>query len=156
VDLSGVAPAEREQRLAALLASERAQGFELSAPPLLRFTLVRCGGHGHPLGVGKHQRVNEGWAMAGVVVEVLARDRGEALSPVPAYREYLGWLARQDREAARAAWRDALAGLAEATHVAPVDPRRPARVPAQHGFALSAELTRRLVAQARRQGLTLN
>ena len=43
---------------------------------------------------------------------------GAALARVTPYRDYLAWLARQDRAAALAAWQEALAGLEEATHVA--------------------------------------
>ena len=49
------------------------------------------------------------------------RTRGmpAALPRVTPYRDYLAWLAGQDRAAALAAWREALAGLEEATLVAP-------------------------------------
>ena len=44
-----------------------------------------------------------------------------SLPRVTPYRDYLAWLAGQDRAAALAAWRDALAGLEGATHLAPPD-----------------------------------
>ena len=43
---------------------------------------------------------------------------------VTPYRDYLAWIAAQDRAAAIAAWREALAGLEEATRLAPHDPGR--------------------------------
>src|SRR5262249_43132400 len=81
---------------------------------------------------------------------------GAELPRVTPYRDYLAWLARQDRSAAVAAWGDALAGLEEATHIAAPDAGREARVPEQVDVALSVELSRGLGDQARRQGLTLN
>ena len=59
-----------------------------------------------------------------------------ALPRVTPYRDYLAWLAAQDRAAAIAAWREALAGLEEGTRVAPHDPRTSAgRARADHAGA---------------------
>ena len=53
------------------------------------------------------------------------------LPRVTPYRDYLAWIAAQDRDAAIAAWRETLAGLDAATRVAPHDRddrrRRPSR-----------------------------
>ena len=61
------------------------------------------------------------------------RSRGDAaaLPRLTPYRDYLAWLAAQDRAAATAAWREALAGLEEATRLAPQDRVRVPRVPEQ-------------------------
>ena len=72
------------------------------------------------------------------------------------YRDYLAWIAAQDRDAAVLAWRDALAGLEEATLLAPPDRGRAAVAPEQIVLELSATLTSALTRQARTQGLTLN
>ena len=86
------------------------------------------------------------------------RSSGDAgvLPRVTPYRDYLAWLATQDRGAAIAAWREALAGLEEGTHLAPRDPARVPIVPEQIVLSLSESLTTALTQQARRQGLTLN
>ena len=72
------------------------------------------------------------------------------------YRDYLAWLAGQDRAAAVAAWREALAGLEEGTRLAPPDPGRVPIAPEQIVLSLNAPLTTALTQQARQQGLTLN
>src|SRR5207302_6463420 len=72
------------------------------------------------------------------------------------YRDYLAWLARQDRPAAIAAWREALAGLEEGTHVAPYDPARRPLSPEQVELSLSEALTATVSRQARQRGVTLN
>ena len=41
IDLSVAGRAQREQRLAAILAQERAERFDLAAAPLMRFALIR-------------------------------------------------------------------------------------------------------------------
>ena len=65
----------------------------------------------------------DGWSAPVLVRELLAlyASKGDAaaLPRVTPYRNYLSLLAAQDRESAVAAWREALAGLEEATHVAP-------------------------------------
>ena len=82
---------------------------------------------------------------------------GAALPRVTPYRDYLAWLAAQDRAAAVAAWREALAGLEEPTRVgAAGSGTRAAVAPEQITLALSETLSAALTAQARRQGLTLN
>src|SRR5512134_3573323 len=48
-DWSALCAVEREERLRALLAEDRRQGFDLSAPPLLRATLVRLAAEAHHL-----------------------------------------------------------------------------------------------------------
>ena len=52
-----------------------------------------------------------------------ARATPRALPRVTPYRDYLAWIAAQDRAARVAAWREALAGLEEATRLAPPDAR---------------------------------
>ncbi len=47
------------------------------------------------------------------------------------YRDYLAWIARQDRAAATTAWREALAGLEEPTYLAPRERTRAPAVPEQ-------------------------
>ena len=159
LDLSLAEPGEREQRLAEVLAQERAQRFELSAPPLLRFALIRLGSEEHRLVVTNHHIVLDGWSLPVLVEELLTlyRERERASLPaVTPYRDYLGWLARQDRAMAMAAWNEALAGLEEPTLVAPAGRTRAPRVPEQIALPLSETLSGALQQAARRHGVTLN
>src|ERR1700674_2279271 len=80
----------------------------------------------------------------------------EALPRVTPYREYLAWLAAQDRAAAIAAWPGALAGVEGATFVAPPHPGRIPVAPEQITLSLSARLTSALTQSARIHALTLN
>jgi hypothetical protein len=157
LDLSGLDGAERERQLAGFLAQDREQRFELRSAPLIRFGLVRLSGAEHRLVVSNHHLVLDGWSTP-VLVEELLRLYGGGAADLPRltpYRDYLVWLSGQDRAAAEAAWREALAGLEEATHIAAPDAGRVARVPEQVDVALSGELSRALSEQARRHGLTL-
>ena len=150
----------REERLAAVLAQDRAERFDLADAPLIRFALIRLAADRHRLVLTNHHIVMDGWSMPVLVRELLTlyahRGDAAALPRVTPYRDYLAWAAAQDRAGALAAWREALAGLEEATRLAPHDPGRAPVAPEQMRLALSEPLTAALTAQARRHGLTLN
>ncbi|MGH3991313.1 MAG: condensation domain-containing protein, partial [Pseudonocardiaceae bacterium] len=167
VDLSGVEePAAREGELAHLLNQDWERRFDLAAPPLLRSTLVRLSPDRHRLVLTHHHILLDGWSGPVLVREFLAlytqharcaQPGGPAaLSPVTPYRDYLGWLAARDRDSARTAWREALAGLEEPTLVAPVDHARAPQLPRTLTQMLSARTTRRLVDHARHGGWTIS
>src|SRR5207247_8754685 len=78
------------------------------------------------------------------------------LPRVTPYRDYLAWIAAQDRTGARSAWQAALVGLEEATRVAPPDRARKPVAPERLTVSLSETLTTALRRQGREQGLTLN
>ena len=106
-----------------------------------------------------HHILLDGWSTAVLVQELLTlyahKGNAAVLPRVTPYRDYLSWLAVQDRAAAVAAWRDALAGLEEATRLAPHDRGRAVVAPKQIMLAVSEQLTTALN-EVRRQGLTLN
>ncbi|HEX2316109.1 MAG TPA: amino acid adenylation domain-containing protein [Thermomonospora sp.] len=159
VDLSGLPAAERDERMAALLAADRTRRFDLAAPPLCRLTLIRLGDHDR-LVLGHHLVLWDGWS-AGLFLEQLFTlyERGgddRELPPPGSYRDYLAWLSEQDAGEAAAAWRDALAGLQEPTLVGPPDPSREPAIPEQLRAHLPAGLSDRLREETRRHGLTLN
>ncbi|OLF09115.1 hypothetical protein BLA60_21305 [Actinophytocola xinjiangensis] len=158
VDLS--ADPDPEAALAALMAHDKATPFDPEQPPLLRFTLVHLGPDRHRLVVTNHHLLLDGWSkpiVLGELFDLYAAGGDDAgLPPVIQFREYLVWLARQDRDQALESWRTALAGLDEPTLLTPSDP---ARVPApavEYEASLSEELTAALAALARRHGLTVN
>src|SRR5215831_14832174 len=84
------------------------------------------------------------------------RGDATALPRVTPYRDYLSWLAAQDRAAASAAWSAALAGLEEPCLVAPADRARAPVLPEQITLAMSDAATATLTQAARARGLTLN
>ncbi|WP_428985994.1 amino acid adenylation domain-containing protein [Streptomyces pyxinicus] len=144
--------------LAELERAELARRFELHRPPLLRLVLARVADGDHRLIVTVHHILVDGWSMPLLVGDLLALYGSDgdasALPAVRPYRDYLKWLKRQDVPAAEAAWRAALATLAEPTLVAAADPARPAVRPGVHALELSAAATARLTAAARRLGTT--
>ncbi|GHF27769.1 hypothetical protein GCM10018790_01390 [Kitasatospora xanthocidica] len=115
VSLTGLDPAEQQRRLREVLTEERHRRFEMTQPPLLRFTLVALAADRHVFVLTNHHILMDGWSMP-VVVEDLFRilhhgGDAAALDPAVSVGDYLGWLSARNRAATEAAWGKALAGL---------------------------------------------
>ncbi|WP_327171143.1 amino acid adenylation domain-containing protein [Streptomyces sp. NBC_01336] len=153
--------ATRTVRADELLREDRERRFDLAAPPLVRFTLIRLGEQRFRFSMTFHHLLVDGWSLSVVLHELFALYANEgdagALPPVTPYRQFLGWLAAQDRDGARTAWAEALAGFDEPSLVAPRQTvEAPAAAPRRVTFGLSEESTKALTARARAHGLTLN
>jgi acyl carrier protein len=166
-DLRHLAPAEREAAVAAQLAADLAQGFEMSRAPLMRVMLLRTAEQEHQMIWTHHHILLDGWCRPIVMSELItlyqALVRGEEprLAVARPYRDYISWLAAKQGELPQAEtyWRRSLAGftrptpLGVAARAAPFDPN------AHHGTVdvrLPAAATAALRAQARRSALTLS
>ncbi|MFD4029858.1 amino acid adenylation domain-containing protein [Streptomyces sp. NPDC058637] len=152
-----------EERLADFLAADRTRRFDLTTPPLMRFTLVRTAPLRHRLVMTSHHILLDGWSMPLLVRELfeLYASGGDdsALPRVAPYRSYLVWLARQDRPAALDAWRTALAGIEAPTLLAGpggTDTQGAGDLPETLVLDLDPATTHRLRETARAHRLTLN
>ncbi|TQF01225.1 amino acid adenylation domain-containing protein [Kitasatospora acidiphila] len=168
-DLTGRTEADQRTELDRLRTTERARRFDLSAPPLLRVALIRLAEQRHTLVLTNHHILWDGWSLGvlfGDLMELYRAGSDAALPRTTALRDYLGWLADQDGEAARAAWREALAGLHGPTCLGQAGKRLPGRTEqaddqpteqlARATEVLSTELTERLATTARDLGVTVN
>ena len=160
IDLSALDAAAQEARLDAIMAEDYAAHFDLGAPPLLRFTLIRLGLQQHRLLFTHHHLLVDGWSVPVLMRELFAAyAQGGATTALPGvtpYRDYLSWLAAQDGAAASAAWSAALAGLEAPCLVAPADRARAPVLPEQITLSLSEAASAALTQAARARGLTLN
>ncbi|MFE2379655.1 amino acid adenylation domain-containing protein, partial [Streptomyces sp. NPDC059398] len=162
LDFSAGDEGQPAERLAEFLAADRTRRFDLSQPPLLRFTLIRMGHEQHRLVMTNHHILLDGWSMPLLVrelFELYARGGDDSAMPrVAPYRNYLAWLASQDRTAAAGSWRNALAGVTEPTLLsgAGAAPAATGELPGQVVMDLGAATTARLRETARRHRLTLN
>ncbi|WP_143860815.1 condensation domain-containing protein, partial [Nocardia cerradoensis] len=81
-------------------------GFDLTAPPLIRFTLLHLEPGVHRLLVTNHHVILDGWSMPLLMGELLenygAPERIGTTGPAPSYRDYLTWLRRQDPATSKA------------------------------------------------------
>ncbi|WP_160310998.1 non-ribosomal peptide synthetase, partial [Streptomyces sp. 150FB] len=158
VDFSGLGLAEQDVAVGAWLEEDRARRFDVGSPPLVRFALIRLGGERFRLVFTCHHLLLDGWSLPVLMRElftVYARGGG-ALGVVTPYREFLAWVAGQDRAAGLAAWGAALVGVEEATRLAPVRVGRVGVAPERVSVRVSGEVTRALSVVARGCGVTLN
>ncbi|MDR7276981.1 non-ribosomal peptide synthetase [Catenuloplanes atrovinosus] len=158
-DLTGLPDDLADGEVSRVAEEEMAERLRLETAPLMKLHLIRLGPDRHLLVHTLHHVLVDGWSMPILhreLAAIYAAD-GDAsgLPPAVSYRDYLAWLGRQDKDAARAAWRNALAGLDTPTAVAPADP---ARVPDIDTvmIELPAELTDGLTRLARARDLTMN
>ncbi|MFE2164046.1 non-ribosomal peptide synthase/polyketide synthase [Streptomyces sp. NPDC059447] len=160
VDLSGLPVAEAETEAARLIAAEHERRFDPAVPPLLRLLLLRLDESRYQLVLTMHHILMDGWSLPvlfGELSELYAAGGDvSVLPPVTPYREYLAWLGRQDKEAAREAWSEALAGTVEPTLVRSTDPGADPALPEHATAWVNARLTADLGEVARAHGLTLN
>ncbi|WP_444947842.1 amino acid adenylation domain-containing protein [Micromonospora ureilytica] len=144
-----------EDELPGFLDTDLATRLDPATAPLLRMTLVRLGPHRHRLVITHHHLLLDGWSVPLLLDELIALYRGDLLPEPADFRDYLAWTAAQDRPAAEAAWREALAGLDGPTVLAGRPPAD-AVVPERLVRDLPVELTARLTALGRARGLTMN
>ncbi|MDK2125433.1 condensation domain-containing protein [Parachitinimonas caeni] len=139
--------------LQACLQRDRAQPFDLAAPPLSRFYLIKAN-DGCCLLWSHHHLLFDGWSLPLVTEDVgrqyAALCQDVQLAPPSAqYSDFLAWSIRQPSRTAR--WRDALAGLSRPCLLAPPLPATN-RQPGSRCFTLTAaqsEALRRLAANRR-------
>ncbi|WP_406200670.1 amino acid adenylation domain-containing protein [Kitasatospora sp. NBC_01560] len=163
VDLGGRPAAAWERAAGEIAAEDRGRRFDLTRPPLIRFTLLSGDDDRHRFLITAHHILIDGWSRALLIGELfelyglLRRGSDEnALPAVTPYRDYLAWVAGQDREAGEAAWRQVLDGLEEPTLLAAPDPSREPLAPVSTRVELPAAATAALTGWARRLGVTVN
>ncbi|MFD8076232.1 non-ribosomal peptide synthase/polyketide synthase [Streptomyces sp. NPDC059718] len=157
VDLSAQEDGVRRGLADAVAADERSRPFDLARPPLLRCALVRLGAGRSRLFLTFHHIVADGWSLPVLHRELMAlyADDPAPLPAVPAYAGYLRRIAAADRDAARTAWRTALAGLEGPTRLVDTPADGGPVEPTQIRVELSERVTARLAARARELGVTL-
>uniref|UniRef100_UPI003B3A91E7 amino acid adenylation domain-containing protein n=1 Tax=Longimicrobium sp. TaxID=2029185 RepID=UPI003B3A91E7 len=173
VDLTGLAPQDREQEASRLEREEVERPFDLERGPLLRVTLLRLSGDDHVLLLTVHHIVSDGWSLGILFRELFtlyegfSRSSGQAqpaspLPPLPVqYADFAvwqrGWLQGDVLQRQLDWWRERLGGAPPALEL-PTDRPRPA-VASSRGaslmFLVPADVARGLHALARREGATL-
>ncbi|HEY4464928.1 MAG TPA: condensation domain-containing protein, partial [Streptosporangiaceae bacterium] len=156
---------ERDQRLAQLLAGDRAAGLDLTRPPLLRLAIARLPGDQVMLAWTGHHLLLDGWSLSQVLADVFHQYAANVSGRAPRqparrpFRDYLHWLRGQDPRQAEEHWRQVLSGFGSPTPL-PFD-RHPAEAHRTESsqtihVALTGTESARLNDTARRGGLTLS
>lgn len=158
---------DRDAKAQRVLEMEAQRSFDLTEGPLFRFTLLRLGEREHILLVVLHHIVSDGWSMNVLVREVTAlyaadvEGRAAELPSLPIqYADYAlwqrEWLKGPVFDQQLAYWRQRLGAESKVLRL-PTDRPRPAVQSyrgARHAFTLPRELTLKLGALARGQGVT--
>ncbi|MGW4119563.1 amino acid adenylation domain-containing protein [Nocardia sp. NPDC004711] len=140
-----------------LLDAERTMPFDLTAPPLLRFLLLRLGDGRTRFAVTCHHLLLDGWSIPLLLREIMAGYAGLAVEPPHPYRRYVEWLARQDNSLSRQVWAKALAGVTEPTLLADsAAVHAPTTLPRERAFDLDEAQTRALTRLATEFEVTIN
>ncbi|TCO54192.1 non-ribosomal peptide synthase/polyketide synthase [Actinocrispum wychmicini] len=163
-----------------IVTADRAAPMNLATAPLMRLVIARRSDDDVFLLWTGHHLILDGWSTTQVFAEVLreysiqyaatsgasradSSRNAENRAPTPVsrrpFRDYLQWLAAQDIRQAENHWRQVLAGFVAPTPL-PYDrpPREAHRAESTESvlFGLSADVSGRLRATAKREGLTVN
>ncbi|WP_342374022.1 non-ribosomal peptide synthase/polyketide synthase [Myxococcus stipitatus] len=156
---------EQRAHIDTFLAEDRARGFDLASPPLMRLAVLRLGDDSWQLVWSQHHLLLDGWSVGQLLQDLFAtydallRSEQPRLQPRPLYRDYIAWLRDSSRPSAESYWREELQGfrsptpLPGASSSAGVDG---ARAMGKRALALSSASSSALQDFARRHQLTLN
>ncbi|WP_427185159.1 amino acid adenylation domain-containing protein [Bordetella bronchialis] len=166
LDWRGMEAADGAARMQATLADELAAGYDMSRAPLWRVRLFRLADADRMV-LSYHHILMDAWCRSLLLADFFRaykafRD-GDAprLPATRPYRDFIAWLARRDKEAARGYWRQVLAGYAALTPLPMPGPAgASASVDAVEAvdavLRLTADDTAALQKAAQRAQLTLN
>ena len=168
LNLSHLAPAEREAEAKRIITAEAGRSFDLREGPLLRASLLRLSEQEHVAVVTVHHIAIDAWSLGLLIREVAALYAAYAQggsSPLPElsiqYVDFARWQQQWLQGEALATeltyWKKQLAGAPAALDL-PTDRPRPAvqtQRGAQESMWLSTDLTKALNELSRREGVTL-
>ncbi|MDV8070277.1 non-ribosomal peptide synthase/polyketide synthase, partial [Rhodococcus sp. IEGM 1366] len=162
LDLTTIADSEeRRGELDRILAEDQATHFDMSNPPLIKFTLIKIAASEYRLVVANHHIILDGWSMPLLLQTLLGhyamRGNIPAQTRALSYRNYLAWLVQQDRSVSMDAWAKALGGVEEPTLLAPtVAGQEFSALSQKLQISLSESVTATLTGLASRTGVTAN
>ncbi|MGW4207251.1 amino acid adenylation domain-containing protein [Lentzea sp. NPDC004789] len=150
-----------EDAVEALRVEDRATGFDLTSPPLVRLTILRQPNGHDTLLFTNHLLLWDGWSRAIVLDDLFDAYRaflaGETVDPAPAtpsFESYTRALAEKDAEAAQRFWADHLADLPGPTLLGGQSTSD--SLPVRIVRTLPVEVSDRVRETARRHGVTVN
>ncbi|WYY18777.1 amino acid adenylation domain-containing protein [Gordonia malaquae] len=165
IDLDEKSAEAAAERVKDIARRQRLLPFDLEAPPLIRFVVVRQAGS-YSLVVTNHHILLDGWSGPLVLADVLALyvtgSPFTAAAGTPSdgqrtgFGDYLRYIADTDEEAGLAAWAQVVAPLDDATLVAVGAEASSDAMPRDLTATLDAEATKAVEHLARAQGVTLS
>jgi amino acid adenylation domain-containing protein len=165
-DWSMLSVEEQQRSLDLLLKEDRAKGFNLSKPPLMRVSLVQLSDSNYRLIWSIHHLLIDGWSLSLIFKDVTtfyeAFKAGQTIylpQPRP-YKDYIAWLQQQDLGKAETFWRNMLKGFTSPTSLNFGQPTNKLRdeytAYAEQEIRLSSKLTSALNEFVKEHLITLN
>src|SRR3569832_1317142 len=162
-DWRGLDPEVQQQQVEEFFAQERARGFDLATPPLMRVALIQLAHDVYRFVWSYHHVLIDGWSSSVIFndafhfYEMLVQGHELKVEPARPFRDYIVWLRQQDLSEAETYWRQTLRGFAEPTSFGVGNGKASAtHTYAEEQLYLSAETSEALQAFSRRHQLTLN
>ncbi|MFI6099214.1 amino acid adenylation domain-containing protein [Lentzea sp. NPDC051213] len=154
-DLSGMNAGARTSALDAMFTADRAQRFDLTDPPLVRYHLFRTAQERHAFVLTVHHAVVDGWSLSLLLEELFSLYADEELpARAPSIAHHLRWLSEQDTAEAAQVWSQLLEGAPSAM-ISPWTPADADLLPKSTAAHLSPDLTDDLRTLARMHDVTL-
>ncbi|KOU40387.1 non-ribosomal peptide synthetase [Streptomyces sp. WM6378] len=158
LDLTG--DAERTETFERFLTEDRAAHFDTAAPPLIRLALAVLEPGRAELVMTCHHVLLDGWSMPLLMRDLLLlyASHGDP-APLPATRDYgdfLTWRAQQDAAESARVWTAELAGVEEATLLAPGAEDAGEQGVGEVEVALPVDQAHELARRAAELGITVN
>ncbi|ORI20683.1 hypothetical protein BJD99_00305 [Rhodococcus sp. 1163] len=161
IDLMDVAEDSRRAEAKRILVAAQAERFDMSAPPLIRFTLIKVAADAWHLGITSHHILLDGWSMPLLMQDLLmlyaVRADTSVLPRVRPFRNFLSWLDGRDREDSLDRWAAAFHGVSEPTLL--TESARPSGAVPGIGkieVSLTEDRTAVLSSMASKLGVTVN
>ncbi|HEX3153671.1 MAG TPA: amino acid adenylation domain-containing protein [Candidatus Angelobacter sp.] len=165
-DWRELSAAERDEDLEKFLAADRENGFALSTPPLMRWTILRIDEHKHYFVWTHHHALLDGWSGSILLGEVFAAYHAIQAGNTPRlfrrrpFGDYIEWLRDRDHSRAESFWRRLINGFSAPTPLGTTAPDTLATSDSSdirfQTVQLSPELTQHLQAFVRQLRVTLN
>jgi amino acid adenylation domain-containing protein/non-ribosomal peptide synthase protein (TIGR01720 family) len=162
IDWSHVAPAEQRDQLAKFMAVDRARGFDLSEAPLMRLTIISCGGSRCEILWTFHHIILDSQSISILLLEVFGlcdsnrSGKGWTLPERRQYFDYVDWLRARTPETSEPFWRRQLAGVLTPTPLLAAVATGKGDSASGTEMSFTPEETYRLHAFARKAGCTIS
>ncbi len=161
-DWRGLPASEQAERMKEFLHADRRSGFDLSKAPVMRLTLARIDENVSRLIWSYHHIVIDGWSLPLLFKELFtfyeafSQNREIDLPRSRPFRDFIGWLGRQDMSKAEAFWQELLSGFDAPATLPEPQPDANAERDGEERTQLSQRATAALQSTARKNQLTLN
>jgi len=161
-DWYGLSAEAQKKQLDAYIAKDRAQGFDFTQAPLMRWGLFKYDNDKHYLLWSHHHILSDGWSGPIILDEVrsvydsLVNGKEISLPNRRPYGDYIAWLSRQDQKKAEDYWKEVLAGVLPTKLVSRDTKEDQTHAYGECMFSLSEENSHELLTYASRLGVTPN